>query len=323
MLKRLGRIVLRAIRHPRAAWLSAFWFLAGKPQRARVVFLPARLKHDPVHYARWIEAFEMLSSGGCAPGLVATPTISVVMVVHDPDPAFLRQAIASVSVQTYGRWELCIVDDASGADEIADLLAASASTDPRIKVVSLAEFGDICRASNAALEVADGDIVAFLDQHDRLACDALLEIAHAATKFPRADVFYTDVDRIDKKGVRSRPHFKPDWNRELFLAQDYLDQLTAIRRSAIDRAGGFRRGYEGCPHYDLVLRLLGDADDDRVQHIPRVLYHRRSSAAGGSISSSATVMRRAKRGGVASGTTLPPPALMPRWSWVRVVTTGL
>ncbi len=282
MFKRFGRIALRAIRHPRNAWLSLFWLLAGKPRRAHVMLLPDRLNNDPTAYSRWIETFETPAVRNSSEVerdsevWPVRPTVSVVMAVYNPCIEFLETAIASVTAQSYGRWELCIADDASSDPAVREAIRTRAAADTRIKFVFRPQRGNICEASNSALELATGDIVAFLDHDDRMASDALYEIARAAVMNGDADVVYSDEDQIDAAGNRFRPHFKPDWNRELFLTQNYLNHLTAIRRPAVERAGGFRAGFEGSQDHDLLLRVIGDAANGKVHHIPRILYHWRN-----------------------------------------------
>jgi GT2 family glycosyltransferase len=57
----------------------------------------------------------------------------------------------------------------------------------------------------------------------------------------------------------------------------YMSHLMVVRRSLVEEVGGFRTGFEGAQDYDLLLRLIEKTD--RIQHIPRVLYHWRKSPA--------------------------------------------
>ena len=47
-----------------------------------------------------------------------------------------------------------------------------------------------------------------------------------------ATVLYGDEDEINSRGRRARPYFKPEWNEELFLAQDYISASCLIRTDA-------------------------------------------------------------------------------------------
>lgn len=52
------------------------------------------------------------------------PLVSVIMPVYNPWPGVLQAAISSVLSQTYGRWELCIVDASEGRrrEEVRNVL---------------------------------------------------------------------------------------------------------------------------------------------------------------------------------------------------------
>jgi GT2 family glycosyltransferase/glycosyltransferase involved in cell wall biosynthesis len=202
------------------------------------------------------------------------PLISIAMPVYNPPPQFLDRAIQSVYDQVHENWELCIANDASTDPEVQRILKDWADRDPRIKVCARKENGNISRATNSAAELAKGDFLVFLDHDDELEPDALGEVALYLSAHPETDIVYTDDDKIDEKGRRFDPQFKPDWSPELLLSYMYLCHLFAIRRSLFSRVGGLRVGFEGSQDYDLALRATEHTD--RVGHIPKVLYHWRA-----------------------------------------------
>ena len=73
--------------------------------------------------------------------------------------------------------------------------------------------------------------------------------------------------------MRCRPFFKPDWNPELLLGQNYINHLGIYRRTLLREIAGFRDGYEGAQDYDLALRCAEKLEPAQIRHIPRVLYH--------------------------------------------------
>ncbi len=79
---------------------------------------------------------------------------------------------------------------------------------------------------------------------------ALYALASAINADPTVDLVYTDDDRLDEAGIRTRPFFKPDWS------PDYLESMNYIGPSACFRWGLARPLLEqGSSGYDLVLRL--------------------------------------------------------------------
>ncbi len=211
------------------------------------------------------------------------PKFSVIMPVYNVQEKWLKRAIESVQNQIYPEWELCVADDASTKTYIRSILTEYSQRDSRIKVVFRTENGNISAASNSALELATGDYIALLDHDDELAIDALFENAKLINHKPDADFIYSDEDKIDTKGHRFTPCFKPDWSPEYFYSCMYTCHLGVYRHSIIREIGGFRSEYDGSQDYDLVLRVVEKTKN--IYHIPKILYHWRtipSSAASGS-----------------------------------------
>jgi GT2 family glycosyltransferase len=199
------------------------------------------------------------------------PIISVIMPVFNPSERFLKEAIASVVNQVYPYWELCIADDASTQPYVKSILKEYAENYSPIKVVFRAENGHISRASNSALEIATGEFVVFLDHDDVLTPDALYEVALLLNRHPKADMIYSDEDKIQEDGRLREPFFKPDWSPDTFLSRMYTAHLGIYRRSLVNEIGGLRVGYEGSQDYDFVLRLTEKTKS--IYHIPKILYH--------------------------------------------------
>jgi GT2 family glycosyltransferase len=209
------------------------------------------------------------------------PRFSIVTPVWETPPPVLEALLATVGNQTYGDWELCLVDDGSAAPHIRPRLAEAAAADPRIKVAHRSENGGIVAASNDCLDLATGEFVALLDHDDELEPHALERMSAVIHQFEDIDYIYSDEDKIDEAGNRSNPFYKPDWSPERFRCQMYTCHFGVIRRSLIEQVGRFRADYNGSQDFDLVFRVTEQAR--RIHHIPEILYHWRiiaGSAAG-------------------------------------------
>lgn len=77
----------------------------------------------------------------------------------------IGETIQSVLAQTYPHWEMLIAEDCS-PDNTLEVIEHWTRVDPRIKLVKLASNGGPAVARNAALEVAGGRWIAFLDSDD-------------------------------------------------------------------------------------------------------------------------------------------------------------
>jgi len=242
------------------------------------------VKQGAINYKEWIETVEEASLP--PPEQIATtierlaykPLISVIMPVFNTDENHLRSCIDSVLAQAYPRWELCIADDASPKPYVRKVIESYAVRDTRIHVVYRQKNGHISRASNSALDIARGEFVALLDHDDTLSEYALYFMVLAINENPDAQILYSDEDKIDLSGERFDPHFKSDWNPDLFYSQNYVSHLSVYRRDLLNRIQGFRPGVEGSQDHDLLLRCLPHVRPDQIIHIPRVLYHWRMVA---------------------------------------------
>ena len=213
------------------------------------------------------------------------PKISVVMPVYNPQIDFLESAIDSVIAQVYTNWEFCIADDCSTDFTVAETLKNWAAKDDRIRIQFRTENGNISAATNSAATLATGDIILFLDNDDELTPDALGEVALYFATHPTTDFLYSDDDKIDTKGRRFAPQFKPQWSPELLLSYMYLGHLCAVRKQIFEQIGGLRIGFEGSQDYDFALRATEISR--HVAHLPLVLYHWRTAPGSTAISGAA------------------------------------
>jgi GT2 family glycosyltransferase len=253
----------------------------GKTGSPMVISIPVVV--DPIlaesEFDRWIAASEpspeRLKEMAREAGRFAhRPLLSIIVSVSCVPLKPLRAAIESVRNQLYTNWELCLADDGSHMPELAQLLQDYAAHDPRIKYAEPSEKRDISKASNAALALAAGEFVGFLDQDDELAPDALYWVVKLLQERLDADVIYSDEDRLDLNGKRSEPFFKPDWSPDLLLSFNYIRHFLVVRRQLLTELGGFRSACNGSQDYDLLLRLM--AHTSKVLHLPRILYHCRA-----------------------------------------------
>ncbi|WP_411959322.1 glycosyltransferase [Pseudomonas sp. s4] len=233
-------------------------------------------------YDEWIKRYDTLDENARVKirsrinALSWSPKFSLIMPVYDPPLEFLDKAIHSVRGQLYPNWELCIADDASKNEEVRDLLKKHAAEDKRIRLVLREENGHISKASNSALEIAQGDFIAMFDHDDLIPEHALYMFAEELNKNPTLDFLYSDQDKIDMAGRRYDPYFKPDFNPDLLRSQNFVDHLAVFRTALAREIGGWRSAFDGSQDYDFVLRFTERLAVEKIAHIPHVLYHWRA-----------------------------------------------
>ncbi|WP_051277892.1 glycosyltransferase family 2 protein [Solimonas flava] len=105
---------------------------------------------------------------------------------------FLPEAIASALAQTHAPLEVIVVDDAS-TDGAPHWLEQTYGHDPRVRLIFLHENAGQYAAMRAAVDVARGDVVCFLDADDYWAPDHLERLRRAYALPARYDVVYADL----------------------------------------------------------------------------------------------------------------------------------
>lgn len=223
-------------------------------------------------------------------------TFSIVVPLYRTPESYLNRMITSVIAQSYPHWEL-ILADATEDRSVEETLKQqgfltiqmqdsreSVAADPRIRYVHLTENAGIAANTNQALPCAKGEYIGLLDHDDVLTPDALYEMADAITKANDRGVSvafaYSDEDKCDGEETRYYdPNHKEDFNYDLILSNNYICHFLVMDADLMKRLQ-FRPECDGAQDYDLVLRAVaevlatdGVAGEERILHIPKVLYH--------------------------------------------------
>ena len=222
-------------------------------------------------YMRWLEAHR--KEWQPSPEFVAwmekedAPVISIVVPLYNTPMNFYQQMVDCVRKQTYGHWQLCLADGSTdGVDRKTCL-----PQDSRIRYEKLTDNQGISGNTNAALSLADGQWIALMDHDDFIEETALAEMLERALS-TGADMVYSDEDKVslDRKHYYE-PHFKSDYNPDLLRSNNYICHFLMVKRELLSKVGGFRQEYDGAQDYDFILRCTEAAE--RVEHLPRILYH--------------------------------------------------
>lgn len=194
------------------------------------------------------------------------PLISIVMVNYNHED-FLKEAIDSVLSQTYGNWELIIVDDGS-TDRSVQVIQEY--TDVRIRPFFLEKNRHICYATNYGFAQVRGTYVARLDSDDVWVADKLEKQVRFFRENPKARVCFTKLNIIDANGANcneemkdlyglynSRQKTRKDWIRFFYFIGNSLIQSTMMFDAAIlEEEGGFNLAYMQAHDFDFFVRLI-------------------------------------------------------------------
>lgn len=217
---------------------------------------------------------------------MAEPFFTVVIPTYDRLP-FLREAVDSVLGQSFGEWELLVVDDGS-SDGTGPYCRGL--EDSRIRYVPLPHSGLVGRVRNGGAKRARGRFLAFLDSDD-LWKPLKLERQRKALGSSGAVWSYTGFEVRELSGVRRESYVPPGErgaSRELLtgLVSTQIaaaPSTLAVSTEVFRAMGGFSEHPEIREDHDLVLRLAEEGHP-RIE-VPEILTtirdHDARSDAGG------------------------------------------
>ena len=213
---------------------------------------------------------------------------SILVPLYNTPEKYLRQAIESVTAQTYENWELCLADGSDGEHAYVEqicreymeldkkYLRSSSNLYCRIVYKKLPENKGISGNTNACLSMASGDYIALFDHDDVLHPSVLYEYMKAICE-KGADYIYCDETTF--KGNKTIDHmltlhFKPDYAPDNLRANNYICHFSAFSKKLLDGTQLFRSEFDGSQDHDMILRLTSRAKC--VVHVPKLLYYWRS-----------------------------------------------
>ena len=122
----------------------------------------------------------------------------------------------------------------------------------------------------AARRETAAEWVGVLAPGDELEPGALRAVLMMLDHAPDLDVLYTD-EQWAAQGAEGIAK-KPDWVPHYLAGYPYLGRLTLLRSELLERAGGFRAGFEGAVEWDAHLRVTELTD--RIGHLPVIAVTR-------------------------------------------------
>jgi glycosyltransferase involved in cell wall biosynthesis len=193
---------------------------------------------------------------------------------------YLAEAVESVLAQTFGDFELIVIDDGS-TDGSLRILRRFERRDRRIRLVSRENRG-LVATLNEMIAMARGDLLARLDADDVAMPERFAVQVAYLRDHPDVVCIGTQIHVIDEFGrikYNSHPGMDHDRIQELALAGECPLAHTSVmmRRGPVVAVGGYREEMEHAEDVDLWLRL---GEVGRMANLPDVLakyrFHDRS-----------------------------------------------
>ena len=146
--------------------------------------------------------------------------VSIVMPTFNAS-LYIGETIDSIIAQTYQKWELLIVDDAS-TDRTVDIIDRYTSIDPRIRLIKLeTNFGAPAGPRNKGVAVSSFDWVAFVDSDDLWHKEKLEQQVLAISE--------TEVEFVSTQMMRFRRQGEFD-SKKTLIRKPYIKKISYLRQ---------------------------------------------------------------------------------------------
>lgn len=196
--------------------------------------------------------------------MLSTPLISILIPVYNAGP-FVKQALDSVLAQTYGNFEVLLINDGS-TDNSQEVIATY--RDPRLISISQSNSG-VARTLNRGISLARGEYIWRHDADDTSVPYQLEAQLRFLQNHPNITLVGTQMGYMTARGKYA--------HRMCFPANDYFDKAdyrvinsigeiikyrpvvhatVLVRRDALLRVGGYREEFLTSEDYDLWLRMV-------------------------------------------------------------------
>ncbi len=200
-------------------------------------------------------------------------TFSIVTPLYKTPVRLFDEMLASVTTQSYGNWQLILVNASPEDAGLRARVAEACAADQRVICVELTDNKGIGENTAAGVAKATGDYVCYLDHDDTIEPDALFEYATAIEKHG-AELLYSDEDVLREDGVNSLPFFKPDFDIDLLRSTNYMTHFLCIKRALLKKLPGNTPEHDGAQDHNLILQAVEQTE--HVWHVRKILYHWRS-----------------------------------------------
>ncbi len=181
---------------------------------------------------------------------------------------FLMETLDSVQAQTFGDYEIIIVNDGSTDPLTIELLHKLDR--PKTKVIHTGNQG-VSAARNRAIAEALGDYILPLDADDKIAPTYLEKAAAVLDSRPEVGVVFGE--RLifgEQEGGASLPHYDP----QRILVENLIYPAAMFRKKHWAKVGGYNEamlyGWEDWDFWVAMSRLQG-----AVVKLPEVMFYYR------------------------------------------------
>ena len=166
---------------------------------------------------------------------------------------YIKEAIESVLNQTFNDLELIIIDD--GSTDNSKEIIESYSNINNIRIIFQKNKG-LNVTNNIAMRLAHGKYLVRLDADDYFSNDAIKKMTQKLEADPKLGLVFPDYYLIDSLGDKIAKEQRHSFDKDVsLLDQPAHGACTMIRRSFLEKLGGYNESFSCQDGYDLWIRF--------------------------------------------------------------------
>jgi glycosyltransferase involved in cell wall biosynthesis len=186
------------------------------------------------------------------------PVVSVIIPTYNCE-SYIARAVESVLDQEDCSYEIIVIDDGS-TDNTRQILAPYIDRHTDRLCYILQNNQGVAAARNRGIEIAKGDLIAFLDADDYFLPGKLAAQASIFAQRPDLGIVHSGWQRVDDRGEKILDVCPWENIPELDLAswlrwKPVLPSAMMFRREWLQYVGGFDSRFPPAEDTDLVLKL--------------------------------------------------------------------
>ena len=210
--------------------------------------------------------------------------VSIIVPVYNVED-YIKECISSVLCQTYGHYELILIDDGSkdSSGQICDHYAGNYPA--KIKSIHTCNQGPFA-ARAEGINISNGDILVFLDSDDCLRADAL-ELLVNCFRIHECDMVLYNAGECEAFAAKRMNY--PFINEQVFEGESkktiYRGLVTstipnslclkAVRRASVSLPTGINQFSHIKHGEDLLMSVFFLTDCSKIVYLDQGLYHYR------------------------------------------------
>lgn len=196
------------------------------------------------------------------------PVISVIMSVYNQEQ-FVKQSILSILRQSYGNFELIIIDDGS---KDSSFKVISSFKDSRIRLIKNRYNMGLTKSINIGLKKARGEFIARMDGDDisysnrfKLELDAFDKNKNLYLVGGQADLIRSNGKKIK---TTSMPTDYKSLKRVAIRFNPFVHPTIMFQKRLLTKIGYYNERFRYSQDYDFILRALSCC---QCQNLPKAI----------------------------------------------------